>query len=81
VSTPEQIDAAWQSVRIDEMTGLPAYLKSAKSKKEVLSRLDIFKCKGCGGSGRNAWGSVSTSTCPDCAPWGSRGWRIGSKDD
>ena len=68
----EQINAAWAK-RVTDADG-----------NEWINpqRLGIVRCEGCGGEG-NVWGDwIPTSCqyerkpCPDCAKWGSHGWRI-----
>jgi hypothetical protein len=50
---------------------------------KVLNKLDIFKCKGCKGTGGGwaPWDDQVPCPCPDCAPWGSKGWVIGEDDE
>ena len=44
--------------------------------------IGIKRCDGCGGSGKkpypeDRWADDGWICCPDCAPWGSKGWVIG----
>ena len=39
----------------------------------VLNKINIFRCEGCGGSGRFEAAGLYED-CEDCAKWGSHGW-------
>ena len=77
--TNEMIDGAVEQIEHDPSTrhaGVNTWL--------TLNKLGIERCKGCGGSGSTfvtqsefLMGGVEEGPCPDCAPWGSKGWVIG----
>ena len=68
-----QIDKAWRLAVQDETLGTTGAFA-------ILRELGIVACEECGGSGRNAWGSVSTSTCTGCDGHGWV-WKEVTKDE
>ena len=85
--TNEMIDAAVDLIENlyssdDQRHGL-GIIEVAKSYMwKALNKLGIFRCEGCGGSGKKADGGAAfVHVCLDCANWGSKGWVIGKEKD
>jgi len=75
IITTEQIREAWELVEWHRTRGA---VISARDMERALEKLGIVRCEGCKGTGRNAWGSVSTSTCTGC---NGEGFKIGGEDE
>ena len=73
--TDEQIDAAVE--QINNWKTEDSVYTDYESGWEVLNKLNIKRCEGCGGGEGDAddrrWARVA-DPCPDCAKYGSHGW-------
>jgi len=76
IITTEQIRAAWDQTHNTASNGV--YARGAEN---ALKELGIVECEGCGGDGDFGPTDGGVWRCPDCAEWGSEGFKIGGEDE